>query len=455
MIKIQNIKEKIKSHLGELWWYSIVLFFTQRVGDLINIYIGLWLIPKYVPMEQIGALLPLTQVAGFIGLPLAVILIPFTKFISTFSAQGEHGKVKGMLRDVAGILLLASIIIGFCTWRSAFFFFDRLRVDSRLLVWILSGITIMSLVNSVINGALSGLKKFRLMSIAGVMSALFRLMVLLALLPINGLLGYFSSQLVANLLICVILCWGVRQLISPSVKRISYYGHWKEMMVYTLPFVLITGLSSLGVTIQYIIIRQRLPEIESAAFYFCSRFSEIPNMIWGSIGLVFFPIISNAHETKQLTRKLLFNVLMITVAGGGCIALLLGLSIPWLFGQVDLWSPYRPYSYLVGWLAVANVFRVGFACFTSYEMACRRFSFLWYQIPIALAEFSFLIAFTGYGFFYPYLPHGWVDWMASLRIARIECIVNVYFITSLLAFCMNLVHLWVDHKAKSSPLEET
>jgi len=453
MIKIQDIKGKIKSHLGELWWYSLALLITQRVGDLINIYIALWLVPKYVPMEQLGALLPLTQVAGFIGLPLAIILTPFTKFIGTFSAQGEHGKVKAMLRDVAIILLFASAIIGFITWSSASFFFERLRVDSRLLVWILSGITITSLVTSITNGALSGLRNFRLMGITGVSSVLFRLLILLALLPINGLLGFFSSQLAANLLICVIFCWGIRQLISPAVKRISYYGHWKEMMMYTLPFVLITGISSLGVTIQYMIIRQRLPEIESAAFYFCSRFAEIPNMIWGAIGLVFFPIISNAHETQQQTRKILFNVMMISVVGGGCIALMLGLTMPWFFGQVDIWSPYRPHAYLVGWLAFTNVFRVGFACFTSYEMACRRFSFLWYQVPIAFAECSFLIAFTGYGFFYTYLPHGWVDWMASLRIARIECIVAVYFITALLAFCMNLVHLWRENKAKSSPRE--
>jgi O-antigen/teichoic acid export membrane protein len=454
MIKISDIKMKIKTHLGELWWYSIVLFFSQRLGDIINIYIGLWLVPKFVPMEQLGALLPLTQLAGFIGLPLAIILTPFIKFISTFSAQGEEGKVKVMLRDVAFILAISSIGIGFLTWRSASFFFERLRVDSRLLIWILIGITITTLVTSVTNGALSGLKKFRLMGITGFGSVLLKLIVLLLLLPINGLLGYFSSQFAANLLMCILFCWGIRKLFSSTVKPVSYYGHWKEMVMYTLPFVLIMGVSTLGVTFQYMIVRQRLPEIESAAFYFCSRFSEIPNMIWGAIGCVFFTIISNAHETQQHTRKILVNVLMVSVVGGGIIALILGLSMPWLFEQVALWSPYRPYAYLVGWLAFTNVFRVGFACFMSYELACRRFSFLWYQVPIAIGEFSFLIAFTGYAFFYSYLPNEWVDWMASLRIARINNIVMVYFVTSLLTFCISLVQLWIEHRKGPSYKEK-
>ncbi len=446
VIKIKHIKNKVKALLGELWWYSIVLFFTQRIGDLVNIYIGIWLVPKFVPMEQLGALLPLTQLAGFIGLPLAIILTPFTKFIGTFSVQGEHGKVKLMLRDVAIILVGSSFIIGFLTWRSATFFFERLRVDSRLLIWILIGITITTLMTSVTNGALSGLKKFRLVGITGISSVFLRLMVLLLLLPLNGLLGFFSSQLAANLLVCALFLWGIRQFLSSSVKPVSYYGHWKEMVTYTLPFVLIIGVSSLGMTIQYMIIRQRLPEIESAAFYFCSRFSEIPNMIWGAIGCVFFPIISNAHEAQQPTRKILWNVLVVSVLGGSVIALLLGFSMPWLFSEVDLWSPYQPYAHLVGWLAFTNVFRVGFACFMSYEVACRRFSFLCYQIPMAIAECLFLVAFTGYGFFYPYLPREWVDWMGSLRIARIESIVMVYFITALLTFSMNLVHLWLEHK---------
>ena len=56
-------------------------------------------------------------------------------------------------------------------------------------------------------------------------------------------------------------------------------------------------------------------------------------------------------------------------------------------------------------------------------------------------------------FFYPYLPHGRGDWMDSLRSARIESIITVFFITALIVFCMNLVHFWFENKVKASPWE--
>ena len=41
---ISTLHEK----LGDLWWYTILLFIAQRMGDVINMFIGLWLVPKYV-----------------------------------------------------------------------------------------------------------------------------------------------------------------------------------------------------------------------------------------------------------------------------------------------------------------------------------------------------------------------------------------------------------------------
>jgi len=51
------------------------MFGVQRLGDLINIYIGLWLVPHWIPASQLGALLPLGQIGLLLGLPLAVILV--------------------------------------------------------------------------------------------------------------------------------------------------------------------------------------------------------------------------------------------------------------------------------------------------------------------------------------------------------------------------------------------
>jgi len=34
--------------VGDLWWYSAMIFLACRFGDIINAFIGLWLVPKYI-----------------------------------------------------------------------------------------------------------------------------------------------------------------------------------------------------------------------------------------------------------------------------------------------------------------------------------------------------------------------------------------------------------------------
>lgn len=445
---MRTLKEKIKNRLGPIWWYAIILFFVQRFGDFINIYIGLWLVPQYVSSDELGALLPLTQIAGVIGLPLAIILTPFGKFINAFGAKEEYGKIKALILDVAILAGLFSIVIATYTWTMAPHLFKRLRIGSPSLIWIICGITVTSLVLPLTNSALSALKKFRLLSVAGFISPPIRLAVMLILLPLSGLLGFFASQLVMNLLLFAIALWGLRTLVSRNVKRESYFSHGREMLAYTLPFVIMTVMSSVGTAVQLLVIRQRLPNVESAAFYFCSRFAEIPIMVWASIGQVFFPHVSDAFEKNKSTRRTLVQVFAISVLGGGLIALLLGISMSRVFGLVAHWSHYRDYAYLVGWLALANVFRVGFTIFMMHEIACRRFGFLFYSVPIALFESGVLLSLTGYTFFEPFLPGAWVAWMGALRAARIEFIVGV-MLAAAFAQCVGIVVQFIVKKSGS------
>jgi hypothetical protein len=111
----------------------------------------------------------------------------------------------------------------------------------------------------------------------------------------------------------------------------------------------------------------------------------------------------------------------------------------WVFGQVGSWANYRPYAYLTGWLALTNVFRVGSSIFVIHEIACRRFGFLFYSVPLALFESLILISLTGYGFFIPYLPASWVEWMESVRAGRIAFIVWVMLASAFAQFVGMLV----------------
>ncbi len=210
------------------------------------------------------------------------------------------------------------------------------------------------------------------------------------------------------------------------------------------------GVLNVSSAIQLLIIRQRLPDVESAAYYFCSRFAEIPNVLWGALAVTFFPIVSEAFEQGRDTRRLLMQVLVFTVGGGVLIAGVLALGIGWLFGAVPRWHDYVPYSVMVGWLALTNVLRAAFACFYNQELACRRFSFLWYLVPTGLVSSALLVGLTGYGFFEPYFPPAWVEWMASLRAARLGFIVGVMVAADAAVFIGMMVQMIFTAKSTKS-----
>jgi O-antigen/teichoic acid export membrane protein len=448
MRPLTDILRLAKNRMGEMWWYTLMLFIASRFGDVINVFIGLWLVPRYVSTDDLGALLPLTQVSSLVGLPLAILLTPFTKYVNTFIARKELGKARALLQDAAVLIVVLSVVVVAQTFFSAHFFFERLRVYSYKLIWILAGVSVTAMVLPLAQGVLSALKRFNLLSLSSYLSAPTRFVVLLVLLPISGILGFFCAQFAMNAVIIAIALWGVAFLFKSGIRRESYRSSRREMFLYTLPFVLYISVTTLATSVQLIIIRQRLPNIESAAYYFISRFAEIPVLVWSSVAAVFFPSVSEAFEQGRDTLHSLRNVMLVSCLLGAAIAAAVGVAMPFLFRAVPAWNQYVPYVYLTGWMAFVNVLRAGFCCYSVYETACRRFSFLWFTVPISLLQSVFLICFTGYTYFVPYLPASVVEWMGGLHIARLPVIIGVFFVTDLLIFLISLGQItWRRRKA--------
>ena len=85
---------KLHARLGDFWWYSLMLFCACRAADLMNAFVGLWLVPKYVDSSELGAVMPLTQFANFLAIPIAAFANTFRNEISRLSIAKEFGKLK-------------------------------------------------------------------------------------------------------------------------------------------------------------------------------------------------------------------------------------------------------------------------------------------------------------------------------------------------------------------------
>ena len=426
----QNILSRLHARLGDFWWYSILLFAAMRVGDVINAVVGLWLVPKYVSPDELGAVMPLLQFSAFVGFPMAVLVTVFSRYLAKFKAEGNEGKVKSALRWFIGTAIAFNVTACLLSLLIMPHFFERIRVaeGSLGLLVIVSGL--IGPLSLVFSRALQGLKKFNTITFLNLVSAPIRLGVMLVTLPIRALSGYMVGQIAAPAF-CIVTAWvSLRRNVRKSVTSIPFWqGQSNEVLRYFSLVFLSLGIGSIGAFIMPTIIRQRLPEVESAAYYMITRFAELATFASATLTFVMFPLASEAHAKGKDPLKLFLHTSAGSLGFGVITAVVLCFFGEYVFNLIPTCQPYVAYVPDMALLAFSMA--LGSACgnFTDYEFACSRFRFFWWHIPLSILQIAFFVCFAGYTFFRGTLPDAVVDWMGLLNIATLR-----NFIWGMIAF---------------------
>jgi O-antigen/teichoic acid export membrane protein len=421
------IKNKIKSRLGELWWYTIVLFVFQQLGAVVSAIIGIWLVPKYVPQNELGALLPLASFGSLLGLPLTIIMIPFMKFLTKYMVQEEYGKVKALLRDAfvlgGGIFLLVSVI----SYLLMPFVFARMRVENGLLSFLIICSGGVGALAPIFCTALQALKKFKAISLLSFLSTLVRLGVLLIVLPIRGLSGYFVGQIAPLVFGAVASLWTLRKYLGVHIQRVSYWNEdWRAILKYTAWTGVFYSVSQVLGTTESFVIRHRLSDIESASYYMISRFAEISLYISAASTVVLFPLISECHEKgNKQEHHLLTQSTGISFFAGLLFAVAITPVAGFLFIFKSDWSVYLPFIPHLLALSILQAIRGSTHSFVIYKMAKNEFGFVPYYGVVYAAEVLSLYCLTGYTFFAPWMPKPWMDVLAAFNPCRLSVVLGI------------------------------
>ena len=440
MFTILSIKHRVKNRLGELWWYTIVLFVAQQLGSVINAFIGLFLVPLYVPKEELGAVLPLASIGGMIGLPLTILMMPFLKFLTKYMVQGEMGKVKALLRDVyiltgATFLLVSGL---------AYFFmplvFERLRVEDGRLSMLIICSGMMGALAPVFNTALQAFKQFRMMSVLGFLGATVRLVTLCIALPIRGLSGYFVGQIVPLGFGMMVSVFALRRHIGKRVKMDAYWREdWKPILAFTAWNALLYSVSQVMGATEGFVIRHRLSELDSAGYYMISRFAEISFFISSACTCVLFPLIAEHHEKggeigDRQAHRLLTQSTVISFCSGLLFAFAVTPVVYYLFSSKSDWNIYLPYVPQMAALALVHVIRGSTHSYVLYKTAKNEFGFVPYYVGVLGMETVILYCLTGYDFFSPWVPACWIDILRAFNPCRLSVVVGVMLAHGLAIF---------------------
>jgi len=427
MTPLKKMLSPIKQRLGDLWWYTLILFVAQRLGDVINAVVGIWLVPKYVPQEELGAVLPLMSVGGLLGFPLIALGTPFMKFLNKYMAQGEFGKVKRLLRDTfifAAILFVVMLLV------SRFLLplvFDRMRIEDGRLSLLMVSVGIVAALVPVFSTALQALKKFTVLSATSTLSAVVRLVTMMVCLPIRGLSGYFVGQIVPNLFNIGVALVTLRQQFGRAVKMTPYWGDdWKPILHYAKWPALLNLAGMLQLTVLSFVIRRTLPDVESAGFYMISRFAEITFYFGTSCATILFPLISERHEKgQQGGQRLLAQSIWITLAVGFLFVCVIAPLVYLCFAFKAEWNAYvRFIPHLIVWSLVYAI-QGSVNCFVMYQIARNQFRFIPFFVSMYCLGMVVLYCLTGYTFFAPWMPQTWLDALAAFNPNRLSVVLGI------------------------------
>lgn len=440
--------QKIRNRLGEFWWASLIFFIALRFGDAINAFTGLYVVPKFVSQDELGAVLPVLNFTVFLSLPLSIFITGYTKLLNVCSVNNEWGKVKRMYIDVLKysfffILLSVLLVVAFHG-----LVFERLRIQNGLLgvAIVLAGF--LGAFAPLFTNTLQGLKKFRELSLVNIIAAPIRLVVILLAMPIRPLTGFFVAHGSVPFAQIIASTFAIRKTVfSKEVASQPYLDDRTRR--WFLRFLFLNALfvvpMIIGNCVETMLIRQRLSALDSAAFYMLSRIAEIGGYLGLTLMVVIFPFASEQHEKGRDSDLLLLRVIGASAAFSLLFALVCYFSKDFVLPLLPNGESYLAYTkeYML-LIFIYSAIAIWY-CFVNNEMASERFTFLRYHIPLQLIFIGILFALTGYGYFYGYLPDSWVNAIRDLNACRLSFVLHLIAGVNLLRLLVIFVHLIYRH----------
>lgn len=439
----------LRRRLGDFWWYSFMIFMACRAADVLNAFVGLWLVPKYVPPSELGAVLPITNYATFLSFPVAVFIATFRNEISSLAINGEYGRLKTLMRGVfiaGGIVLVVAVVVSYFLLPH---FLERIRVVEGSLGLLVLMSSFVGAVTPVYSTAMQALKKFRSTSIMNLVGAPIRLVTMLVAMPFRPLAGYFVGQMSTPVFNILASVFSLRRELSVRAER-----YWtKEVAVrfgkLFFIFAVSGAVGSFSGLVETTVLRQRLPEIDSAAYYVVTRFSDISNFLYCTLVFTIFPFTAELAARGKDVRPLFFKTSLALVAFSSLVALFFAVSGEYIISFLPHGERYSSYWWAIPWIIAVTTMGAITGIYSTAEISANRFGLLWCLVPLNLVYPLALLFVTGYGYFTAYLPEVALRVVKSINVTSLSSMLSWMTAISVLRLAVSALHCALANRRAS------
>ena len=416
---MKALLDTLHAKLGDFWWYSLMIFGAARAADGLNVFVGLWLVPKYVEPSELGAVLPLAQFAGFLAIPISIFSATFRNELTSLAVNRRFGQMKTLMR---GVFIVTAIFLFLALVVSRFVlpaYLERVRVVEGSLGIVILASSFIGTVAPIYTNALQSLKKFKANALIHLIGAPVRLVAMLALMPFRALTGYFGGQASPQAFAILASVFALRKELSAPAEP-----YWcREIVRRFGRFFLIFGISAVtgGICglVESTVLRQRLPALDSAAYYMVTRFSEIAGFLACALSFTLFPYSAELAAKGKDTRPLILKTSLAVFVTNAVLA-----AFFWVFGERILallphGSEYAGYWWTIPWIIGITSVNWFVGLYATAETAASRFGFMKWLIPLTVIYPAALLLVTGYGYFTAYIPAAWTEFLATHNITSL------------------------------------
>ena len=306
---------------------SAIVFSGTMLSNVIA-YAYHLVIGRILGPEKYGELASLFSLSYLLNVPGLVVQNVIAKYVATYNATGDDGKVKSLIVTVTkwlAVVSLVSVLVSIPLYKNIS---DYLHVQSPWYVFYILVASVVFFLATVITGTLQGYKKFTDLMIFGNIGIILRLT--------GGVIGAFygvGATAFANM-ITAILAYILSFIPIRFMRRVKVVQtklSVKTISEYGLPSLLcILGITSLYST-DVMLVKHYFSAFDAGMYAALAMMGKVIFFAGSSVAYVLFPVVAERNATGTRSHALIYTSLFI-VAG-----ISLGLTIGYyLFPKIAL-----------------------------------------------------------------------------------------------------------------------
>lgn len=308
---MNSIHKKIRSMAAHPLARGSAIVFAGTMLSNVIAYAYHLIVGRILGPEKYGELASLFSLSYILNVPGLVVQNVIAKYVATYSATGEDGKVKTLIMTATKWLAVASLVIVLITIPLYKTVSDYLHVQSSLYVFYILVASIVFFLATVITGTLQGYKKFTDLMVFGNIGIILRLT--------GGVIGAFYgvgatafANMISSILAYIFSFIPLRFI--QKVKVVPTKLTIKTVGEYGLPSLLcILGITSLYST-DVMLVKHYFSAFDAGMYAALAMMGKVIFFAGSSVAYVLFPVVAERNATGTRSHSLVYMSLAIVGA---------------------------------------------------------------------------------------------------------------------------------------------